>query len=497
MDHSYDTTSTSLFLGDPFYISSVSFYLNTICGFLSCTSSLVTILIIGKSQTYLKSKYHKIVAMDCCYGFIFSLPHIIPSAYIPKDNVYQHAKPPGVTEGSITSCEAQAYLILFGMIGLLYSRFVLVLNSLLSHGKGLSNCTKKKTKFFDIVIFYSPILLASGLPSFFLYYDLLNPTPYDSTCFIGPYPYECFEENIDCIRGVTGRMDTDQFEYALRISSSIALSILILVVLLSMMITIDIKFSQGNSRNFFSAEHNVEGRESQRNENDEEEEDNISTSTFDASQNEPPHVAFTYSLSFLISWITTLIINIEGKGSASQPMKYLSTIFQTLQCCQTMIIFLYYEIWLVRHSRNADPVKWRKALKIVTLGRHQHEAAVRKLERNSVSIVAFEQHRDIDPNLLPKKLPRANSETDSSFSLRPSKASTCCSNSTKSKYDQSSIIFPKNFKFYDLPSSIPPSHNQDEEQYYSTACLQPIFEFPVDQFEIYHPPELSKVEEEP
>lgn len=443
--------------------------------------------------------------MDCCYGFIFSLPHIIPSAYIPNDNVYQHAKPSGVTGGSITSCEAQAYLILFGIIGLIYSRIALVLNSLF-------NCTKKKTKFFDIIIFYLPVLLASGLPSFFLYYELLNPTPYDSTCFIGPYPYECFEENIDCIRGDTGRINTDQFENVLRICSSIALSILIVVVLLSIMMTIDIKFIQGNRRNFFS-DHTMEGREPQRNGIDEEQEGNISPSDFDSSQSEPPNVAFvTYSLSFLTSWITTLIVYIEGKGSASQPMKYLSTIFQTLQGFQTMIIFLFFETWLVRHSRNTNLIEWQEALKIVLLarpeadirksdrtsvisGRH-HEADIRKSDRTSVSNV-FEEHHDIDHRLQSEKLPRANSETDDSFSLRPSKqASTCCSNSTKSKYDQSSILFPKNFKFYDLPS-IPPSKNEDEEQYHSIACLQPIFEFPMDQFEICHPLELPQVEEEP
>ncbi|GFH59820.1 predicted protein [Chaetoceros tenuissimus] len=444
--------------------------------------------------------------MDCCYGLIFSLPHIVPSAYIPKDSVYHHSKPPGVTEGNITSCEAQAYLILFGMIGLIYSRFVLVLNSFLSR-KGLSNCSKKKTKFFDIVIFCLPILLASGLPSFFLYYELLNPTPYNSTCFIGPYPYECLEENIDCIRGDTGRINTNQFENVLRISSSIALSVLIVVVLLS------IKFIPGNRRIFFS-EHIKEGREPQRNEIDEEQEGNISPSDFDSSQSEPPNVALAYSLAFLISWITTLIVYIEGKGSASQPMKYLSTIFQNLQSFQTMIIFLFFETWLVRHSRNAAELfKWQEALKIVVSGRH-HEADIRKSYRTSVisghhyeadirkksdraSVPnVFEQQHDIDPSLQSEMLPRANSETDNSFSLRPSKASTCCSNSTKSKYDQSSILFPKNFKFYDLPS-IPPSKNEDEEQHHSIACLQPIFEFPMDQFEVCRPLELSQVEEEP
>lgn len=478
----YDTPSSG---GDSFYTSSASFYLNTIFGFLSCASCFLTILIIGKSKTYLKSKYHKIIIMDCCYGFIFSLPHIIPSAYIPKDNVYQHAKPPGITEGSITSCEAQAYLILFGMIGLLYSRFVLVLNSFFSGRKGLSN----------IVIFYLPILLASGLPSFFLYYKLLNPTPYDSTCFIGPYPYECFKENIDCIRGDTGRINTDQLENVLQISSSLALSILIGVVLLSIMMTIEIKkFSQGNRRNFFSEHTSMEGREPQRNENDEEQEGNIFISDFDSSQSEPP-VAFTYSLSFLISWIATLIVYIEGKESASQPMKYLSTIFQNLQSFQTMIIFLFFEMWLVRHSRNADLIKWQEALKIVILGRH-HEAGVRKSERTSVSN-DFEQRSASDLSIVQSKAPpRPNSsKTDTTFSLRPSKASTCCSNSSKSKYDQASVIFQKNFKFYELPV-LPPDHKGDEE-FPSLACLQPIFEFPVDQFELCHPPQLPQVEEEP
>jgi hypothetical protein len=371
------------------------------------------------------------------------------------------------------------------MIGLLYSRFVLVLNSLFSGRKGLSN----------IVIFYLPILLASGLPSFFLYYKLLNPTPYDSTCFIGPYPYECFKENIDCIRGDTGRINTDQLENVLQISSSLALSILIGVVLLSIMMTIEIKkFSQGNRRNFFSEHTSMEGREPQRNENDEEQEGNIFISDFDSSQSEPP-VAFTYSLSFLISWIATLIVYIEGKESASQPMKYLSTIFQNLQSFQTMIIFLFFEMWLVRHSRNADLIKWQEALKIVILGRH-HEAGVRKSERTSVSN-DFEQRSASDLSIVQSKAPpRPNSsKTDTTFSLRPSKASTCCSNSSKSKYDQASVIFQKNFKFYELPV-LPPDHKGDEE-FPSLACLQPIFEFPVDQFELCHPPQLPQVEEEP
>ena len=80
------------------------------------------------------------------------------------------------------------------------------------------------------------VIVSFIMPVTFLKSDYLNPTPYETTCAVGPYPFSCNDIDIPCIRGRSQFSELHNLFRNLVISSS---SIEFVIFTISMALIID------------------------------------------------------------------------------------------------------------------------------------------------------------------------------------------------------------------------------------------------------------------
>ena len=123
------------------------------------------------------------------FDIILSLLFALGTIMMPSDTFYKFAGP---TLGNRATCQAQGWLIIFGIAG------GTSLNASLSWYFVLKITFHAKasmiSRIFEPIMYLYTIALAIAVPSFYLSKDLLNPNPYDIFCTIVPYPKSCDEE---------------------------------------------------------------------------------------------------------------------------------------------------------------------------------------------------------------------------------------------------------------------------------------------------------------
>lgn len=126
-----------------------------------------------------------------------SLSIAITTLPLPADVIYDYSYG---SYGNTQTCEAQAFIILFGMTLVLFSNIFLNIYYLCTIRYSV---TKAKFQCFAEPIF---LLVATTLslvrPVYFTSTETLNLIPFRTYCFIGVYPYECLSNvDIECVRG--------------------------------------------------------------------------------------------------------------------------------------------------------------------------------------------------------------------------------------------------------------------------------------------------------
>jgi len=162
----------------------------------SAVSSLVILVIIGRSQIQLRSVYHRIIASMAFFDLIGSMAMALTTVPMPRDTIYPyHAS----MYGNVQSCEAQGFFFVFGCSGSflincgLHIFYVSIIQFRTSDCRirfVLEPCIHVVTWVFAIVT-----------SVFLLVYGLYNPHPYESYCSVSPYPYLCATSEEECIRG--------------------------------------------------------------------------------------------------------------------------------------------------------------------------------------------------------------------------------------------------------------------------------------------------------
>jgi len=175
-----------------------------LCVFSSVISSISSGLVMNfilRSQSKLKRPYHCIMFSMSVWDIISSLAMASSTLLMPAD-VHMVYPFQGKAYGTVTSCEAQGFIILFG------SAMTIGSNMLLNAYYVITILFKVREERFQkyFMLPASVALFVGNLVVVFQFYlnDQFNPTPYYPYCFMGAYPHDC---NIDldseggCIRG--------------------------------------------------------------------------------------------------------------------------------------------------------------------------------------------------------------------------------------------------------------------------------------------------------
>ena len=234
----------------------------------------------------------------------------------------------GKSYGTTGTCEAQSFLYLTGAAFVLYSNIGLNFYYILTIRYGVSEETIKKwfepvmLAFATVATLYNPILL--------LRLGLLNPTPFDSYCSVGPYPWWCnMSDDYQCIRGNI----STQFFNQIVAANLIGISTAMVIVLVSMVIIVI---------SVFKAELALKRN-------------TISEDSAQTMQLKNTAVVLRqsvmYILAFWATWIWT-VIYLLGAASSTGSTAPLNLIFKPLQGFFNALIFIYHK---VHNLRRSDP----------------------------------------------------------------------------------------------------------------------------------------------
>ena len=100
---------------DSFYLTKTASYTATGTSTVSIISSMSILYIVARSAQKLRSTYHRIMTNIAIFDLVGSLAMSLSTIPMPKDVIYPFEG--GRVYGNIETCEAQAFLILFGCIG--------------------------------------------------------------------------------------------------------------------------------------------------------------------------------------------------------------------------------------------------------------------------------------------------------------------------------------------------------------------------------------------
>jgi len=177
-----------------FYMGKVATVVPIIVASVSFISSAFIILIIWKSRR--NTSYHRIMSFMSIWEMVRSLCIAMSTLPMPKDVIYPYY---GQSLGSVKTCEVQAFLVLFaGGMTISTSAFLNVYY-LLPIRYYVQEETLKK--YLEPLFLIGNIAVSLVVPSKFQNSEYLNPTPYETYCGVGSYPFSCDDVGIPCLRG--------------------------------------------------------------------------------------------------------------------------------------------------------------------------------------------------------------------------------------------------------------------------------------------------------
>ena len=100
---------------DSFFLTKTASYIATTTSTVSIISSISILYIVARSTQKFRSSYHRIMTSIAIFDLVGSLAMSLSTIPMPKDVIYPFEG--GRVYGNTETCEAQAFLILFGCIG--------------------------------------------------------------------------------------------------------------------------------------------------------------------------------------------------------------------------------------------------------------------------------------------------------------------------------------------------------------------------------------------
>ena len=180
---------------EKFYFTGTAIMLSAVSGISSSIASALTISVIVKSKDF--KTYHRIMLFMACCDFVTGSLMGLSTTLMPSDVIYPFSGPAFI--GNTISCEAQGFLIITGLAFASWSNMYLNVYYLCTIRYSFGEEIFRK---FDFIFLGILVCFALPLPIYFWRQNFINPTPLETYCTTGPYPYECFTNlNVPCIRG--------------------------------------------------------------------------------------------------------------------------------------------------------------------------------------------------------------------------------------------------------------------------------------------------------
>jgi hypothetical protein len=154
-----------------------------ITGGLSAVSSALIIYIILKSEVKLNSIYHRIVFGMSCLDVLGSIAMGLTTLPMPKDPLPSDMvdfRWKGTRLGTVETCEAQAFLVLFGNnCMMIYNGSLILYNACV-----IAFQMREETilKYVEPILHFLPLAIGLAGAIFPLPLDLYNPTGWDPWC---------------------------------------------------------------------------------------------------------------------------------------------------------------------------------------------------------------------------------------------------------------------------------------------------------------------------
>jgi hypothetical protein len=346
----------------PFAMTSAGFITPMITGLLSACSSGLILYVISRSQQKLSTTYHRIMGLMSFFDIVASIFIALGTVMMPADSVFQFA---GQMVGNQASCHAQGWLIIFGNIG------VAAMNACLAWYFVCRIALKidfvKIRNRIEPVMYIYTLILSLFAPSVLLTNDLLNSTPYESFCTIGPHA-------IDCPQG----MEYDQWmslcnmgEGADEVAYNRFFLILVfiyliqfLLILLGMSITLWTVYSNHKEMRTLVKKSNDDDNLSTGDQNDPEQQDSNSKLLSDTMYTRVLiFQALMYILAFMLTWSLNSLSGVFRVSTFS--LDAINSVIFPLQGLWNLIIFLYDKSYLIRR-RDANITFLRAAIQIIS-----------------------------------------------------------------------------------------------------------------------------------
>lgn len=356
---------------DTFYLSRGGFIIPTITGTISFIGSGVILLVIIKSGK--NTAYHRIMFLMSSADMISSLMIALTTIPMPKDVIYPFQ---GMKLGTTTTCTIQGSLYLMATAMTMSMNGILNIYYACAIKYRMHEATFKK--YVEPILLFLAFVMSVIFPSILLLRrGLINPSPYESYCSVGYYPFHCYhDDNIECIRGDTSVDGLGDFRMLFLVSTGTGLIVLFGTMGLIIYTFYKSEKALRHFRLMKKAEpHSIDSStiekvsESTCNE--------IRPSTSDSSGDNPmtessltgiiTKQALMYICAFSVTWFFIFLTYVHPSDrifySGNNVVQCLKLVFFPLQGFYNMCIFLYLKVYHIQ--RMDSEITNMEAVRIV------------------------------------------------------------------------------------------------------------------------------------
>lgn len=292
---------------------------------ISAISSGLVINFILRSQSKLKRPYHSIMFSMSFWDTVSSIAMATSTSLMPADvnTVYPFS---GKAYGTVATCEAQGFIVLFGSGMTVGSSMML---NIYYVSTLLFKVTEGSFKKYFLPSGYVTMIICNFAGVLvFLLNDQINPTPYYPYCFVAPYPYDCNADSDsegDCIRG--GISQSKEIILIRTLLWFLIAGIFVLIISMALVIIA-----------VFKVEREAKNYDNARSSNSKKSSDTKRTVL---------RQAIMYIGAFLLTWSWTLVSILAGSR-----VDYLKLFFQPLQGFFNALIFFHIKIGMLRKAET-------------------------------------------------------------------------------------------------------------------------------------------------
>jgi hypothetical protein len=190
------------------YTSKLGIGLNCFSSVLSATSSIALIVIFLRSDKRLSSLYHRRIMSIAVATLVTSLAMAFSTLPMPKDMIYTAYE--GIVAGSTLTCDIQYFFISLGAH--FYYWFILILALYYVCRIVFSMSEYRFKKRIEIPMHIIAAVHSVGSSALLVWSELPSPSPFSPPyCTAVSYPYWCYEEDCDLLRGTIKWTDALMF----------------------------------------------------------------------------------------------------------------------------------------------------------------------------------------------------------------------------------------------------------------------------------------------